>query len=80
MGQAFKVVLGGLGQEAAWRNAMTRENLGSAPFILSRKQAGRVRAFQVLKIQFIDSFSECLLSICSGLEAELGSGDNDDDE
>ena len=40
------------------------------------KQAGSEH-LRVLKVQFIDSFSECLLSTCSGLQAELRSGDND---
>ena len=42
------------------------------------KQAGSEH-LRVFKTWFIDSFSKCLLSTCSGLEAELGSGDNDDD-
>lgn len=42
------------------------------------KQAGSEH-LRVFKIWFIDSFSKCLLSTCSGLEAELGSGDNDDE-
>lgn len=72
------MVLGGLGQKQPGGDAPDTGRGRSALSILSRKQAGRSpEHFRLLKMQFIDSFSECLLSI-SWARARLGSGDNDD--
>ena len=66
MGQALKVSVGWAGAGSSLEEMLLTHKAGS-------------EHLRVLKVQFIDSFSKCLLSTCSGLEAELGSGDNDDE-
>lgn len=58
---------------------LTRVKQGQPFHPLSVNEQRGSGHLEVFGIWFVHSFSKCLLSTCSGLDDELGSGDEDDE-